>query len=188
MVTIRLTRRGAKNQPFYHVVVTDSRKRQGGASLERVGYFNPVARGKDTRCKLDLERIDTGARAARRSPIACVRWLRAIAGASQDARPGSRLSRYLVLGRIVGAHGVRGWVRVQLLHRSARVAAAATARGCCAWADGGERRVERAAGAMGRRMRCASRSTVSPTGMRRSALREREVLIERAALPAAGAA
>jgi small subunit ribosomal protein S16 len=58
MVTIRLTRRGAKNQPFYHVVVTDSRERQGGWSLELVGYFNPVARGKDTRLKLDLDRID----------------------------------------------------------------------------------------------------------------------------------
>jgi len=58
MVTIRLTRRGAKNQPFYHVVVTDSRERQGGSSLELVGYFNPVARCKDTRLKLDLERID----------------------------------------------------------------------------------------------------------------------------------
>lgn len=58
MVTIRLTRRGAKNSPFYHVVVTDSRKRQGGSSLEQVGYFNPVARGKDVRLKLDLERID----------------------------------------------------------------------------------------------------------------------------------
>lgn len=58
MVTIRLTRRGAKNQPFYHVVVTDSRRRQGGLSLEQVGFFNPVARGKDTRIKLDLDRID----------------------------------------------------------------------------------------------------------------------------------
>ncbi len=58
MVTIRLTRRGAKNQPFYHVVVQDSRKRQGGSIRELVGFFNPVARGKDTRLKLDLERID----------------------------------------------------------------------------------------------------------------------------------
>ncbi len=58
MVTIRLTRRGGKNQPFYHVVVTDSRERQGGSSLELVGFFNPVARGKETRLKLDLERID----------------------------------------------------------------------------------------------------------------------------------
>ena len=41
MVTIRLTRRGGKKTPFYHVVVTDSRKRQGGTSLESVGLFNP---------------------------------------------------------------------------------------------------------------------------------------------------
>ncbi len=58
MVTIRLTRRGGKNSPFYHVVVTDSRKRQGGRVLEQVGYFNPVARGKDRRIELDLPRID----------------------------------------------------------------------------------------------------------------------------------
>ncbi len=58
MVTIRLTRRGAKNQPFYHVVVTDSRKRQGGSSLEQVGFFNPVARGKETRLRLEVGRID----------------------------------------------------------------------------------------------------------------------------------
>jgi small subunit ribosomal protein S16 len=58
MVTIRLTRRGATNSPFYHVVVTDSRKRQGGLSLENVGFFNPVARGGAERLKLDLARID----------------------------------------------------------------------------------------------------------------------------------
>jgi small subunit ribosomal protein S16 len=58
MVTIRLTRRGAKNSPFYHIVVTDSRKRQGGKSLELVGFFNPVARKGDTRLKLDVARID----------------------------------------------------------------------------------------------------------------------------------
>jgi small subunit ribosomal protein S16 len=58
MVTIRLTRRGARNQPFYHVVVTDSRKRQGGASLELVGFFNPVARRGEPKVKLDLPRID----------------------------------------------------------------------------------------------------------------------------------
>ena len=58
MVTIRLTRRGARNQPFYHVVVTDSRKRQGGKSLEMVGFFNPVARRNDTKLRLDLPRID----------------------------------------------------------------------------------------------------------------------------------
>ncbi|MBM4214806.1 MAG: 30S ribosomal protein S16 [Gammaproteobacteria bacterium] len=58
MVTIRLTRRGAKNSPFYHVVVTDSRKRQGGLSLENVGFFNPVARKSEPRLRLDLSRIE----------------------------------------------------------------------------------------------------------------------------------
>ncbi len=58
MVTIRLTRRGAKNLPFYHVVVTDSRRRQGGANLEHVGFFNPVARKGDAKIRLDLPRID----------------------------------------------------------------------------------------------------------------------------------
>jgi small subunit ribosomal protein S16 len=58
MVTIRLTRRGARNQPFYHIVVTDSRKRQGGKSLEQVGFFNPTARKNDTKIRLDLPRID----------------------------------------------------------------------------------------------------------------------------------
>ena len=58
MVTIRLTRRGARNQPFYHVVVTDSRKRQGGSSLENVGFFNPIAGGAEAKLKLDLPRID----------------------------------------------------------------------------------------------------------------------------------
>jgi small subunit ribosomal protein S16 len=58
MVTIRLTRRGAKNSPFYHVVVTDSRKRQGGLSLENVGFFNPVARNSEPRLRLDLSRIE----------------------------------------------------------------------------------------------------------------------------------
>ena len=58
MVTIRLTRRGGKNAPFYHVVVTDSRKRQGGTVLEQVGFFNPVARRKDQKIALDLPRIE----------------------------------------------------------------------------------------------------------------------------------
>ena len=58
MVTIRLTRRGAKKQPFYHVVVTDSRQRQGGMTLEQVGFFNPIPAGKAPTVQLDLARIE----------------------------------------------------------------------------------------------------------------------------------
>jgi small subunit ribosomal protein S16 len=41
MVTIRLTRRGARNSPFY-----------------QVGIFNPVARKQDKKIELDVARID----------------------------------------------------------------------------------------------------------------------------------
>jgi small subunit ribosomal protein S16 len=57
MVTIRLQRRGGKKEPFYHVVVTDSR-RAGGGSLEQVGFFNPVARGNSQELRLELDRVD----------------------------------------------------------------------------------------------------------------------------------
>ncbi len=58
MVTIRLTRRGSRNQPYFHVVVTDHRKRHGGKSLEQVGFYNPKERKNETTIRLDLPRID----------------------------------------------------------------------------------------------------------------------------------
>jgi small subunit ribosomal protein S16 len=56
MVTIRLNRRGGKKEPFYHVVVTDSRRR--GTGLEQLGFYNPVARGNSIELRLDLARVD----------------------------------------------------------------------------------------------------------------------------------
>ena len=58
MVTIRLARGGAKKRPFYHIVVTDSRNRRDGRYIERLGYFNPVAKGKETKLLFDQERVD----------------------------------------------------------------------------------------------------------------------------------
>lgn len=58
MVTIRLSRGGAKKQPFYHVVATDSRARRDGRYIERLGYYNPVARGDATELQLDIDRVD----------------------------------------------------------------------------------------------------------------------------------
>jgi small subunit ribosomal protein S16 len=58
MVKIRLSRGGAKKQPFYHIIVTDSRNRRDGRNIERVGFFNPVARGQDERLRVDTDRID----------------------------------------------------------------------------------------------------------------------------------
>lgn len=58
MVTIRLTRGGAKKRPFYHIVVADSRRPRDGRFIEQLGFFNPVAGGKDEACRIDLPRID----------------------------------------------------------------------------------------------------------------------------------
>lgn len=58
MVKIRLSRGGAKKQPFYHIVVTDSRNARDGRNIERLGFFNPVARGQNERLRLDTERLE----------------------------------------------------------------------------------------------------------------------------------
>ncbi len=58
MVSIRLSRAGAKKQPFYHIVVTDNRNGRDGRSIERVGFYNPVARGAAEALRIDRERVE----------------------------------------------------------------------------------------------------------------------------------
>jgi len=57
MVTIRLARGGAKKRPFYHITVADSRRARDGSFIERIGFFNPLAKGQEERLRLDLERM-----------------------------------------------------------------------------------------------------------------------------------
>jgi small subunit ribosomal protein S16 len=70
MVVIRLSRGGAKKRPFYHIVVADKRRSRDGRFIERIGYFNPIAAGKDIRLTVDTERaqhwIAKGAQASDR--------------------------------------------------------------------------------------------------------------------------
>ncbi|KZE32831.1 SSU ribosomal protein S16P [Crenobacter luteus] len=58
MVVIRLARGGAKNRPFYNIVVTDSRNRRDGRFIERVGFYNPVANEKEERVRLTMDRLN----------------------------------------------------------------------------------------------------------------------------------
>lgn len=59
MVTIRLSRGGAKKKPFYHIVVTDSRNRRDGRYIERIGFYNPVAVSEnETGLRIDTDRIE----------------------------------------------------------------------------------------------------------------------------------
>jgi len=57
MVTIRLSRSGAKIRPFYHLTVADKRFSRDGRFIERVGFFNPGARGQEERLRIDLDRV-----------------------------------------------------------------------------------------------------------------------------------
>jgi small subunit ribosomal protein S16 len=58
MVTIRLARAGTRGRPFYHIVVTDSRRKRDGRYIERIGYFNPIATGGEKELSLDRARVE----------------------------------------------------------------------------------------------------------------------------------
>ena len=58
MVKIRLARGGAKKRPFYHIVVADVRCKRDGRNIERLGFFNPAARGQEERLRVDTGRVD----------------------------------------------------------------------------------------------------------------------------------
>jgi len=75
MVKIRLARGGSKKRPFYHLTVTDSRKARDSRFIERVGFFNPIARGQEERLRVDRERV--------------AHWV------SQGAQPSDRVAQLL---------------------------------------------------------------------------------------------
>ncbi|HHU79080.1 MAG: 30S ribosomal protein S16 [Caldicoprobacterales bacterium] len=54
MVKIRLKRMGAKKNPFYRLVVADSRYPRDGRFLEEIGYYNPCTNPSEV--KIDADR------------------------------------------------------------------------------------------------------------------------------------
>ena len=58
MVRIRLARHGSKKNPFYHITVADQRRSRDGRFIERVGYFNPVAKGYAQEYRIEMDRVD----------------------------------------------------------------------------------------------------------------------------------
>jgi|TARA_Y100000310_G_scaffold323554_1_gene384125 small subunit ribosomal protein S16 len=75
MVVIRLARAGGKKRPFYHVTIADKRNARDGRFIERVGFFNPGARGGEERLRIDLPR--------------CEYWV------SQGAQPSPRVAKLI---------------------------------------------------------------------------------------------
>jgi small subunit ribosomal protein S16 len=58
MLRIRLTRKGAKKRPFYHIIIADSRMPRDGRFIEKVGFFNPIASKKEEKTSINMERIN----------------------------------------------------------------------------------------------------------------------------------
>jgi small subunit ribosomal protein S16 len=57
MVVIRLSRGGAKARPFYNIVVADKRCRRDGRFIERIGFYNPLARGGEEPLRVVQDRL-----------------------------------------------------------------------------------------------------------------------------------
>ena len=58
MVVVRLAKSGAKKNPYYFITVADSRKPRDGGYIERLGFFNPSAKGSEERLRFNLDRFD----------------------------------------------------------------------------------------------------------------------------------
>ena len=58
MVVIRLSRAGAKKRPFYHICVSDRRNKRDGRFIERIGFYNPIAKDSEEKIRFDNERYE----------------------------------------------------------------------------------------------------------------------------------
>ena len=57
MVVIRLSRGGAKARPFFNIVVADKRVRRDGRFIERIGFYNPIAKGTEEGLRVVQDRL-----------------------------------------------------------------------------------------------------------------------------------
>ena len=95
MLTIRLARHGAKKKPVYHITVAEKSAPRDGRFIERVGFYNPVARGKDPELRVDAARLDhwlkVGAQPTERVRQLVGKWRKEAAAAAvpeeSDAAP-----------------------------------------------------------------------------------------------------
>ena len=57
MVVIRLARGGSKHRPFFNIVVADKRTRRDGRFIERIGFYNPIAKGGEEGLRIAQDRL-----------------------------------------------------------------------------------------------------------------------------------
>ncbi|ALK92758.1 MAG: ribosomal protein [Pseudomonadota bacterium] len=57
MVVIRLSRGGSKARPFFNIVVADKRVRRDGRFIERIGFYNPIAKDTEEGLRVVQDRL-----------------------------------------------------------------------------------------------------------------------------------
>jgi small subunit ribosomal protein S16 len=77
VLSIRLKRMGRKHRPYYRLVVSDSRKRTTGDSVDEVGQYDPVP--NPSKVTIDMERVDY--------------WL------SKGAKPSATVAKLIAISR-----------------------------------------------------------------------------------------
>ena len=89
-----MARHGGKKKPFYHITVAEKSAQRDGRFIERIGFYNPLARGKDEELRLDGGRfnhwVDAGAQPTDRVRQLAKRWHKEQASAvaaQADAAP-----------------------------------------------------------------------------------------------------
>ena len=134
MVTIRLARHGGKKQPFYHLTVAEKSAKRDGRFIERLGFYNPVARGGEQELRIDLNRADywlsVGAQPTERALQLITRYRKSLAeesevgevGEAAETSPGCGRVGFkawcssvdpVVIGAVGAPFGVHGWVHVK---------------------------------------------------------------------------
>ena len=58
MVVIRLARGGSKHRPFFNIVVADKRVRRDGRFIERIGFYNPLAKDSEEGLRVAQDRLN----------------------------------------------------------------------------------------------------------------------------------
>ena len=82
-VTLRLTRRGTRHRPFYHIIATDTRAKRDGSFIEELGIYDPLGA---TQLAIDEDKAKKWlARGAQQSDT--VRALLRRAGVTAAAKP-----------------------------------------------------------------------------------------------------